>query len=83
MDAICVDRSQTITLPGLRPELRNRGVRGVLIGQIWPQALVQTCVVHLIRNSMRYASWKDRKTIAAALRPIYTAARLHLQVFRW
>lgn len=60
----------------------NRGVRDVLIvccdglsglpeviGQIWPQALVQTCVVHLIRNSMRYASWKDRKAIAAALRP--------------
>ncbi len=43
-------------------------------GQIWPQALVQTCVVHLIRNSMRYASWKDRKAIAAALRPIYTPA---------
>jgi putative transposase len=68
-------------------ELRNRGVRDVLlvccdgltglpeaIGQIWPQALVQTCVVHLIRNSMRYASWKDRKAIATALRPIYTAA---------
>lgn len=68
-------------------ELRNRGVRDALIvccdgltglpdaiGQIWPEAKVQTCVVHLIRNSMRYASWKDRKAIAAALRPIYTAA---------
>ncbi len=68
-------------------ELRNRGVRDVLIvccdgltglpeaiGQIWSEAIVQTCVVHLIRNSMRYASWKDRKTIAAALRPVYTAA---------
>jgi putative transposase len=67
-------------------ELRNRGVRDVLIvccdgltglpeviGQIWPQAIVQTCVVHLIRNSMRYASWKDRKAIAATLRPIYAA----------
>jgi putative transposase len=72
---------------GVLTELRNRGIRDVLIvccdglsglpeviGQIWPQALVQTCVVHLIRNSMRYASWKDRKAIAAALRPIYTAA---------
>ncbi len=34
---------------------------------------MQTCVVHLIRNSMRYASWKDRKAIAAGLRPVYTA----------
>ncbi len=71
---------------GVLTELRNRGVRDVLIvccdgltglpeviAQIWPQALVQTCVVHLIRNSMRYASWKDRKAIGAALRPIYTA----------
>jgi putative transposase len=72
---------------GVLTELRNRGIRDVLIvccdglsglpeaiGSIWPQAIVQTCVVHLIRNSMRYASWKDRKTIGAALRPIYTAA---------
>jgi putative transposase len=44
------------------------------ISHVWPQAIVQTCVVHLIRNSMRYGSWKDRKAIAAALRPIYTAA---------
>ena len=71
---------------GVLTELRNRGVRDVLIvccdgltglpeviGQIWPQAIVQTCVVHLIRNCMRYGSWKDRKAIAAALRPIYTA----------
>ena len=72
---------------GVLTELRNRGVRDVLIvccdgltglpeaiGQVWPAAIVQTCVIHLIRNSMRYASWKDRKAIAAALRPIYTAA---------
>ncbi|MGD7706087.1 IS256 family transposase [Microlunatus sp. Y2014] len=71
---------------GVLNELRHRGVRDVLIvccdgltglpavvEQVWPDALVQTCVVHLIRNSMRYASWKDRKAIAAALRPIYTA----------
>lgn len=68
-------------------ELRNRGIKDVLIvacdglpglpeaiASVWPQAVVQTCVVHLIRNSMRYASWKDRKTIAAGLKPIYTAA---------
>jgi putative transposase len=68
-------------------ELRNRGVRDALIvccdglsglpeaiAAIWPQAVIQTCVVHLIRNCMRYASWKDRKIIGAAIRPIYTAA---------
>ena len=68
-------------------ELRNRGVRDVLIvccdgltglpeaiAGVWPKAVIQTCVVHLIRNCMRYASWKDRKVIGAALRPIYTAA---------
>ena len=72
---------------GVLTELRNRGVRDVLIvccdgltglpeaiAGTWPHAIVQTCVVHLIRNSMRYASWKDRKAIAAALRPVYTAA---------
>jgi putative transposase len=68
-------------------ELRNRGVKDVLIvccdglpglpeaiASVWPKAIVQTCVVHLIRNSMRYASWKDRKAIAACLKPIYTAS---------
>ena len=71
---------------GVLTELCYRGVRDVLIvcgdglkvlpeaiAAAWPQAIVQTCVVHLIRNSMRYASWRDRKAIAACLRPIYTA----------
>ena len=39
----------------------------------WPQATVQTCVVHLIRASMRFVSYGDRKKVAAALKPIYTA----------
>src|SRR3954469_20659219 len=68
-------------------ELANRGVRDVLIvccdgltgfpdaiAATWPQATVQTCVVHLIRASMRFVSYIDRKAVAAALRPIYTAA---------
>jgi putative transposase len=42
----------------------------------WPQATVQTCVVHLIRAAMRFVSYKDRKRIAAALKPIYTAPTL-------
>jgi putative transposase len=67
-------------------ELKARGLADVLfvccdglkglpdaIEATWPQASVQTCVVHLIRASTRYCSWKDRKTIAAALKPIYTA----------
>jgi putative transposase len=68
-------------------ELRNRGVRDVLIAccdglvglpeaieATWPQTVVQTCVVHLIRSSLRYVSYNDRKAVAAALKPIYTAA---------
>jgi putative transposase len=71
---------------GVLTELRNRGVRDVLIvccdgltglpeavEAAWPKAIVQTCVIHLIRASMRYVSYEDRKKIAAALRPVYTA----------
>src|SRR5215203_1907470 len=67
-------------------ELANRGVRDVLIvccdgltgfpqaiEATWPNTVVQTCVVHLIRASMRFISYNDRKTVAAALRRIYTA----------
>jgi len=68
-------------------ELRSRGLGDILIAVVdglkglseaietaFPQTTVQTCLVHLIRNSLDYASWKDRKSVAAALRPIYTAA---------
>lgn len=68
-------------------ELANRGVRDVLIvccdgltgfpdaiAATWPEATVQTCVVHLIRAAMRFVNYKDRKAMAVALRPIYTAA---------
>ena len=41
---------------------------------VFPKTTLQTCIVHLIRNSLDYASWKDRKPLAAALRPIYAAA---------
>ncbi len=67
-------------------ELKNRGVSDVLIvccdglkglpdaiEATWPQAVVQTCVIHLLRGSFRYAAWNTRKKVAAALRPIYTA----------
>lgn len=44
------------------------------LGAVFPATTLQTCIVHLIRNSLDYASWKDRKVLAAAIRPIYTAA---------
>ena len=72
---------------GVCAELANRGVRDVLIvccdgltgfpeaiEATWSQATVQTCVVHLIRASMRFVNYSDRKAVAAALKPIYTAA---------
>src|SRR6202167_706990 len=67
-------------------ELRNRGVGDVLIAivdglkgfpeainAVFPQTIVQTCIVHLIRHSMDFASWKDRKGLAGALKTIYRA----------
>jgi len=71
---------------GVCAELANRGVKDVLIvccdgltgfpeaiEATWPQATVQTCVVHLIRAAMRFVSYKDRKRVAAGLKAIYTA----------
>src|SRR3954464_9229930 len=68
-------------------DLRRRGVEDVLIACVdglkgfpeaieatFPQAWVQTCIVHLIRASLRYVNYKDQKKAASALRPIYTAA---------
>jgi putative transposase len=68
-------------------ELRNRGLNDILIAvvdglrgfpeaieAVYPQAQIQTCIVHLIRNSLNLASWKDRKPLAAALKPVYQAA---------
>jgi putative transposase len=67
-------------------QLANRGLKDVLIvccdglsgfpeaiAATWEKATVQTCVVHLIRASMRFVSYTDRKAVAALLRPIYTA----------
>ncbi len=68
-------------------ELKTRGVSDVLffcvdgltgfpkaIEATFPHATVQTCPVHQVRNSLKFVSYKDRKTVAAALRRIYTAA---------
>src|SRR3954464_5531196 len=68
-------------------DLRNRGVRDILfvctdglsgfpdaIDAVFPLAVNQTCIVHLVRQSLRYLSWKERKSCAGELRRIYTAA---------
>jgi putative transposase len=67
-------------------ELKNRGVQDALIclvdglkgfpeaiSAIFPQAQIQTCIVHLMRHSLEYCSWKDRKFVAAELKTIYRA----------
>src|SRR6266545_4333815 len=84
--AVGVDLDGVKHVLGVWAELRNRGVRDVLIvccdgltgfpeavEATWPQTTVQTCTVHLIRASMRFVSYQDRKKVAAALRPVYTA----------
>ena len=43
------------------------------LGAVFPKTTLQTCIVHLIRSSLDYANWKDRKALAAALKPVYTA----------
>jgi putative transposase len=68
-------------------ELKARGSEDLLIAvvdglkgfpdaitSLFPECVVQTCIVHLIRYSMQFASWKERKALAKALRPIYSAA---------
>ncbi|KIE04404.1 Transposase mutator type [Candidatus Jidaibacter acanthamoeba] len=43
---------------------------------VYPKAKVQLCIVHMVRNSLRYVSWKDRKALCADLKKIYTAKTL-------
>lgn len=72
---------------GVLTELKNRGADDVLIvccdglkglpdaiEAVWPQTVVQTCVIHLLRASFRYAGNDHRKKVAAELRPVYTAS---------
>jgi putative transposase len=67
-------------------ELKNRGVHDILIGvvdglkgfpdainAVFPETQIQTCIVHLLRNSMDFAGWKDRKPVASALKVVYRA----------
>jgi len=68
-------------------ELNNRGVKDILIAcvdgltgfpdaisAVFPKTLTQLCIVHMIRNSLKYVSWKDRKQLAAALKQVYGSA---------
>jgi putative transposase len=72
---------------GVLTELKNRGVKDVLIAcidglkgfpqaveAVFPEARVQLCIVHLVRASLNYVSWKERKQVAADLKAIYRAA---------
>jgi transposase-like protein len=67
-------------------DLRNRGVKDTffvvcdglkglpeVVGNVWPQAIVQTCIIHLIRNTFRLASKKDWAALKRDIKPIYTA----------
>ena len=80
-------------------ELKNRGVQDILITccdglkgfpqaieAVFPKAVVQTCIVHMIRNSMRFVGWQQRKAVCAELRAVYAApteeaARAELDAF--
>jgi transposase-like protein len=70
-------------------ELKTRGTQDILIAvtdglkgmeqalnAVFPATTLQTCIVHLIRSSLDYVSWKERRAVAAALKPIYTAPTL-------
>lgn len=67
-------------------EIRNRGVKEILVAcvdglkgfpeaieSVYPKTVVQLCIVHLVRNSLNYVNWKERKRVASALRAIYSA----------
>ena len=70
-------------------DLKNRGLKDILIAccdglkgfpqaieTLYPQTQVQLCIVHLMRNCLRYVPWKESKAVAADLKPIYQAATL-------
>ncbi|MDR1489601.1 MAG: IS256 family transposase [Desulfovibrio sp.] len=72
-------------------ELRNRGVQDIFIAcvdglkgfpeaieTVFPQTQIQLCLIHLLRNSLKYVSWKERKEVAADLREVYTATTVEL-----
>ena len=76
-------------------ELRNRGVEDILIAVVdglkgfpeaiaacYPRTIVQTCIVHLIRNSLSFVTWKDRKAILPSIKAIYRAENADMAMVR-
>src|SRR6201989_241925 len=76
-------------------ELKVRGVNDILIavvdglkgfpeaiGAVFAQTVVQTCIIHLIRNSLAFVSWKDRKAILPAIKAIYRAENADIALVR-
>ncbi|CAI1238379.1 IS256 family transposase [Serratia quinivorans] len=67
-------------------ELKNRGLQDILIAcvdglkgfpdainSVYPQAHIQLCIIHMVRNSLKYVAWKDYKTVTSGLRTVYQA----------
>ena len=74
-------------------DLKARGLNDILIAvvdglkgfpdtSVFPQTLVQTCIVHLIRNSLSFVTWKDRKAILPSIQAIYRAENAHMAIVR-
>jgi putative transposase len=76
-------------------ELKARGVNDILIAvvdglkgfpeaitSVYPETIVQTCIVHLIRNSLAFVSWKDRKAILPSIKAIYRAETAEMAMVR-
>lgn len=84
-------------------ELRNRGIQDIFIAcvdglkgfpeaieSVFPETQIQLCIVHMVRHSLRFVSWKDRKAVASDLKKVYSApnadaAEMELKSFkeRW
>ena len=80
---------------GVMNELNHRGLKDILvavidglkgfpeaISAVYPDSEIQTCIVHLIRNSLSFCNWKDRKPVAAELKNIYNAETAELAAKR-
>ncbi len=72
-------------------ELKNRGVKDIFIAcvdglkgfpeainAVFPKTEIQLCIVHMVRHSLKFVPWKDRKVVAADLKEIYHAATVEL-----
>ncbi|WP_145476297.1 IS256 family transposase [Yersinia similis] len=73
--------------PGVLTELKNRGLQDILIAcvdglkgfpdainSVYPQTHIQLCIIHMVRNSLKYVSWKDSKAVTGGLKTVYQAA---------